>query len=188
MPKSSESSENNKEADKEAALRFRAALTVDPAQAEALLARDPGLINRPVYGECESALHYFATEGEADIVSWLLDRGASPDGVADDSFPLHDAALLGHQEVCRVLLRHGVRPDRKDAMEETALHKASATGRVEIVRALLAAGADPSIENDLGETPAAKAHPRKRNALLAEFDAHSRRSQPVRRKGGAGPK
>ena len=36
-------------------------------------------------------------------------------------YPLHDAAQLGHREVCEALLQHGANPDLKDFLGETAI-------------------------------------------------------------------
>lgn len=157
----------------EIAREFRYALATDLEVAESLFRKRPELIDYPVYGDSESALHFFATENRADIVAWLIDHGANPNGIADDNFPLHAACQLGHLEVCRVLLGAGAKPNLKDFVEETALHKASCTGRLEILELLLNSGADPSITEMCGELPVDQALPRKSDEVRSVFDRHA---------------
>jgi ankyrin repeat protein len=157
---------------KENAYAFRHALTSDRSEAGRLLKLHPELIDFPVFGNSESALHFFAVENEIEIVRWLLAHGANPRGIADDDSPLHDAAQLGHEEVCRELLKAGSDPNRLDSVGETALHKASAGGYVTIIQLLLASGADPAIKEMCGELPIDKALPRKRDEVRAVFDRY----------------
>ena len=85
---------------KEVASEFRAALVSDLALASRLLLKHLSLIDHPVFGRTESALHFFATEKRADVARWLLSKGANPNGIATGDSPLHAAAQLGHREVC----------------------------------------------------------------------------------------
>ena len=63
-----------------------------------------------------SALHYAATAGHANIVSWLLDSGADADarwgwgGVPGKSV-LWEAAFWGRADVVEILLSHGADPE-----------------------------------------------------------------------------
>ena len=157
----------------ETANEFRCLLAADLPRAGSLLALQPSLINYPVYGSSESALHYFATENRPDIVAWLLAHGANPNGIKDGDSPLHAAAQLGHQDACRALIEAGADLDRRDSLGETALHKASSGGYVEIIRTLLDAGADPSITETCGEAPIDQALPRKRDQVRAVFATHT---------------
>ena len=161
---------------KEIAHEFRGELSVDLSRAGELLGKHPQLIDYPVFGDSESALHFFATENRADIVRWLLSHGSNPNGITDDDSPLHAAAQLGHQEICELLVEGGAALDRIDSLGETALHKASCGGRCEIIALLLSAGADPSITEMCGETPIDQALPRKRDQVRAEFERHAQSS------------
>ncbi|MEM7479849.1 MAG: ankyrin repeat domain-containing protein [Acidobacteriota bacterium] len=160
---------------KDNAHAFRAALIGDRMKAERLLKRYPGLIDYPVYGDSESALHFFAVENQIDVVNWLLARGANPQGVAGDDSPLHNAAQLGHEDVCRALLKAGSDPNRPDDGGETALHKASAHGYVRVIELLLAYGADPAVAEACGQLPVDMALPRKRDEVRAVFVRHADR-------------
>ncbi|MGL4399317.1 MAG: ankyrin repeat domain-containing protein [Luteolibacter sp.] len=158
---------------KNLASEFRAALVSDLALAARLLVKHPSLIDQPVFGRSESALHFFATENRADVARWLLSKGANPNGTATGDSPLHAAAQLGHREVCQALIQAGANLDLQDNLGETALHKASSGGYVELIIALLDAGADPAIAEPCGELPVDQALPRKCEQITAVFNAHT---------------
>ena len=107
-----------------------------------------------------------AREGDAAIVSLLLDHGAgeSPGFVQkaaeyaaingnEDAYrvladhgarpTLKSAAALGHEDEVRALLAAGTDPDGTGALESPPLNAAAGAGHIEIVRMLLEAGADP---------------------------------------------
>ena len=111
-------------------------------------------------------------ENHADIVRWLIAHGANPNGADEDGSPLHDAAQLGHTEVCRTLLTAGADPNQKDHLTQTPLHKASSHGYTAIIELLLESGADPTIPDDCGELPIDQALPRKRDEIHAIFNRH----------------
>jgi ankyrin repeat protein len=155
------------------AYEFRHWLANDLLKAEPILKQYPELINQAVYGDSETALHYFSVENRVDVVTWLLSRGANPNGIASDSFPLHEAAQLGNIEICRILIEAGADPNLPDFIGETALHKASSHAYVEIIDLLLDFGADPTIREMCGELPIDQAPPRKRAKVQAAFDQHA---------------
>ena len=92
----------------------------------------------------------------------LLDHGASANETDEDGdTPLHDAALGGHLEVVRVLLKHPA-VDGADLTAQcrarnndgwTALHKAAEDGHLEICRLLLQHGALVDETDNHGVTP-----------------------------------
>ncbi len=157
------------------ALEFRTALVTDFSVATRLLVKHPGLLDSPVYGRSETALHFYATENLADVVRWLLSKGAKPNGIATGDSPLHAAAQLGHIDVCRALIQAGADLNLQDDLGETPLHKASSGGYLEVITALLEAGADPSIAEPCGELPIDQALTRKRDKILALFDSHTKK-------------
>ncbi len=162
---------------KDNAYAFRHALTADRDEAGRLLRVHPELIDYPVFGDSESALHFFAVENQVEIVRWLLTHRANPNGIAEDDSPLHGAAQLGHEDICRDLLEAGADPNRVDSLEETALHKASAGGYTAVIQLLLDSGADPAITEMCGELPVDQALPRKRDEVRAVFDRHPSANQ-----------
>lgn len=157
---------------KDNAYAFRRALTADRDEAARLLRLHPELIDHPVFGDSESALHFFAVENKLEIVRWLLSHRANPNGIAKDDSPLHGAAQLGHEDVCRDLLEAGADPNRIDSLEETALHKAAAGGYTAVIDLLLDSGADPTIIEMCGELPVDQALPRKREEVRAVLDRY----------------
>lgn len=154
---------------RERAYEFRALLTADLSKAGGLLDKDPSLLEEPVYGKSETALHFFAVEDEVEIVEWLLARGANPNGQEPDDSPLHVAAVLGNEEICDLLISAGASLNRQDYLQDTPLHKAVEKGEVQIVRRLLEAGADSSIRNGMNELPSDLIPKRKKDEIRAVF-------------------
>ncbi|HYU30170.1 MAG TPA: ankyrin repeat domain-containing protein [Gemmatimonadales bacterium] len=96
----------------------------------------------------EMALRYAAGYGQAEIVSFLLERGVEPDAhTGDGETALFYAVLGSHVEVIRLLLERGARPGMRSPygdMVETAIWRAAHGGNpdrsAEIIEALIAAG------------------------------------------------
>lgn len=113
---------------------------------EFLLTHDPGLLAK----ECDNALQAAAVNGQAEMVTWLIDRGADPcraywRGILDG------AAMGGHRGVLEVLLgRDPTLIDLPDGRGKTALMGASGGGHPELVAWLLTRGADPTRRDDSG--------------------------------------
>jgi cytohesin len=127
-------------------------------------------------GRSDRALHIAAESGHAPIVEMLLEAGADPRPLEDES-PLYRAVARSHADVVDVLLAHGVRPRREclspppmvhhvlydgnrelldrlhQAVTEPPLHRAAARGDVAAVRQLVADGAAFDEANDLCELP-----------------------------------
>lgn len=87
--------------------------------------------------------------GHIDVVSLLLDHGASPEAscLAVGHTALGWAVVQGHGDIVRMLLRRGAAVDGVAAnsfLDRTPLHLASQSGRVDLVGLLLAAGASLS--------------------------------------------
>ena len=162
-----------KTSEAELAIEFRHALANDLTKAESFLRKHTQMIDHPVYGDSESALHFFAVENRSDVVAWLLSHGAKANGIGSRSFPLHEAAQLGNLEICRSLLGANANPNLKDSLDETALHKASSSGHLEIIELLLDSGADPTIPETCEELPIDQALPRKKAAIQEIFKRHA---------------
>ena len=161
----------------EEAYEFRAALANDLSKASIMLQKQPRLLDQPVYGSSESALHFYSAENQIDIVKWLLDHGANPNGVSDGDSPLHSAAQLGHLSVCQALLKAGAKPNLINNLEETALHKASTNGYIDIIQTLLNSVADPNIKEMCGELPIDQALPRKLEQIRSVFKNHAQNNK-----------
>ncbi len=156
------------------AYEFRNALQNNLDEAAQILKKNPQLIHAPVYGKTETALHFFAVENQLETVSWLLSKGAKPDGLDSDETPLIVTSQLGHTDICKTLLDAGANPNFIDELDETPLFKACAGGHLEVIKLLLSAGADPNYTNDLNETPQSHALPRKHEEICSLLSKHGR--------------
>ena len=97
--------------------RFIAACArADRAAADAILAAHPGL--RSELGpEHHLMLHRPAESGNAPVLETMLGCGFNPDARDKDNVtPLHRAAMGGHVEAVRVLLKHGADVAAQDGM------------------------------------------------------------------------
>ena len=77
-----------------------------------------------------TAMHWAASKGHADVVRWLLRAGASPDARNNnDSAPTHSAAGAGRADVLFLLLAEGgADATLRDGCDETARDVAIAAG------------------------------------------------------------
>jgi ankyrin repeat protein len=96
-----------------------------------------------------------ADNGSADAVKSLIRAGAAAgahDGYGNT--PLHRAAMHGHIEVVKLLLReYSAEVNIKNIDGYTPLHLAALIGHLEEVRILLEHSADSTIKNADGDTP-----------------------------------
>jgi ankyrin repeat protein len=131
--------------------RFIAACArADRPAADALLAAHPGL--RSGLGpEHHQMLHRPAESGNAAVLETMLGCGFNPEAKDKDNVtPLHRAAMGGHVEAVRVLLRHGADVNAADGMfsasplvwavEGRGSGKRRGADHVGVARLLIAAG------------------------------------------------
>lgn len=110
-------------------------------------------------------MHLAASNGNAAVVSCLLDHGASPyESWADGRTPIFYAAAYGQHEVIRVLCDFGVDPNARESRREygffldnTPLHYAAINGHGDAVKTLLDMGAEPRIVESHSKQTAAQA-------------------------------
>jgi ankyrin repeat protein len=98
-----------------------------------------------------TALYAAAVGDHADIVKWLLAKGASPHGHGA-SVPILAAAHCG-PETLRALIEAGAKIESKDYNGWTPLFISAANGKAANVRVLLAAKASPNTADPKGHTP-----------------------------------
>jgi len=92
-----------------------------------------------------------AMGGQADVVTFLLDKGFKVDERNEQrQTALMVAAAAGQAEVVKVLLDRGANINAQDAHRRTALNHAVSVGRghVEVVKVLLEKGADIEVRDD----------------------------------------
>lgn len=108
----------------------------------------------PPGGNGKTPLHWAAQGGHAEIVEFLIERGAVVDSqnVADET-PLHYAAALGQSEVVKLLVAKGASLNPKTITGETPLHYSADLGQFESVQLLIEKRADLNVKNNEGRTP-----------------------------------
>jgi ankyrin repeat protein len=118
---------------------------------------DKPLLTSPLFNAilAKDALR-FHTHGQnrhgQEMVEFLLDHGADPSLLAQNSVPLHMAASLGDLDSIKALLKHGARIDDRNEGGETALLiAAQRENGPAVIQELVAAGADIHSLNDLGD-------------------------------------
>lgn len=98
----------------------------------------PGRLDEPLDPMGWTALTTAAAQGHADVVRWLLDAGARPDVVGDDT-ALTVAARRGYDAVVELLVGdQRVDVNHRDGRGFTALMSASLRGHDDVVAILLA--------------------------------------------------
>lgn len=103
-----------------------------------------------------TGLQWAANEGNTELIKYLLDRGAKPDGVAgaDDDTPLMLAARMGHLEAAKLLVQRGAKWQIKSTAGHSPMHLAARNGHLEILRWLVSLGANVNDQDNMGWTPA----------------------------------
>ncbi|MDP6440028.1 MAG: ankyrin repeat domain-containing protein, partial [Candidatus Brocadiia bacterium] len=117
---------------------FLAAAQRDIPRLEAFLEAYPEVLDtRGFFGR--TALFSAATDGDSEVVEFLLKKGAAP-GPKDDqeSTPLHWAAWHGHERVVTLLLEAGAAVDARDDSGHTPLARAAIDGHTQVAKLLLA--------------------------------------------------
>lgn len=134
-----------------------AARTGNIAEAEAALKLFPQDINSTSAQYRETPLHVAAKEGKAEMVSFLLSRGANIE--AKDQYnmtPIFRAASNGHANVVTILIKAGANPNAVADEKYRPIHVAISNGganKEAVVRALVEGGANPNVTDSTGNTP-----------------------------------
>ncbi|CAB1115549.1 unnamed protein product [Ectocarpus sp. CCAP 1310/34] len=119
-------------------------------------------------GDGEAPLHVAAACGSVAATQALLAAGASVDLPfdKDGSSPLSIAALNGHADVAKVLIRHEAGLGATDSEGSTALHQAASKNHAVVVDVLIKAGASLEVLDKSSRTP-----------LVVAFDDFGRRAR-----------
>eukprot|EP00307_Rebecca_sp_RCC1486_P006620 CAMPEP_0119406148 /NCGR_PEP_ID=MMETSP1335-20130426/580_1 /TAXON_ID=259385 /ORGANISM="Chrysoculter rhomboideus, Strain RCC1486" /LENGTH=428 /DNA_ID=CAMNT_0007430213 /DNA_START=94 /DNA_END=1380 /DNA_ORIENTATION=- len=98
----------------------------------------------------KTAAHYAAEYAHADMLDWLISKGADLSLQSLDGWTvLHEACFCGNRKVIELVLKtKQVDIDAKDSHERTALHVASYRCDEPIIELLVEHGADPTLEDD----------------------------------------
>lgn len=103
--------------------------------------------------EGTTALHLAVSQGNAEIVSLLLEAGANPN-IRDEEKQTPLMMLYGENasEILDLLLRAGAKVNVKDTGGRTPLMIAAEEGNIEVIRTLLSAGAKVNKRDNEGRT------------------------------------
>mmetsp|Transcript_126977 Transcript_126977/g.395294 ORF Transcript_126977/g.395294 Transcript_126977/m.395294 type:complete len:313 (+) Transcript_126977:42-980(+) len=114
-------------------------------------------------------LHSAAANGNAELLTRLMDARADPDALDElGATVLEKACIAGSREAARLLLDRGANPRGCLGMPSTPLHRAAVLGGAEgheLVRLLLARRANARALDRQGHTAAEAAHAAKQRAL-----------------------
>jgi hypothetical protein len=91
--------------------------------------------------------------GRKNMVREILKRGVTETSGYFGFTPLHYAAIHGHAEIARMLIKNKCSVDARDSANRTPLHHAASKGHVEVARVLLSAGAEIEAQDADGDTP-----------------------------------
>ncbi|XP_020712175.2 transient receptor potential channel pyrexia-like [Athalia rosae] len=102
-------------------------------------------------GRC--ALHHAAHQGHVEVVSWLLERGATVEARFGVRFLPKDKPYSATSGPKLTSFEIGKNLPLPECWGRTALHQAVKAGHVEVVRLLVDAGANVDAKDDRGVTP-----------------------------------
>ncbi|KAJ1345841.1 NAD(P)H-quinone oxidoreductase subunit 5, chloroplastic [Parelaphostrongylus tenuis] len=105
--------------------------------------------------ENRSCLMWAVCAGNVEVIEYLV-RKTSPDRQARDNHgftALHLAAMVGNENICKVLVRQGWNPSERDKLDNTPLHLAAGRGHTDVVRFLVTAGANMNEKDAMDRTP-----------------------------------
>ncbi|KAF9601038.1 hypothetical protein IFM89_015023 [Coptis chinensis] len=92
-------------------------------------------------------------KGEERAINWLLDNGASINGVDQHGWTaLHRAAFKGQLNAVRAILEKGVNIEARDKDGYTAFYCATESGQAEVIKLLLKNRADAEAQTNKGFT------------------------------------
>jgi len=110
---------------------------------------------------------YAVGSDDSNLLSMLLDRGASPDDrLRRGESALHLAVSAENGDMVRLLLAASAEPNPQNSSGDTPLHLAASRGNPELILALIEAGGDLRLRNEAGQRPLDLAGER---AALAEL-------------------
>jgi len=121
---------------------------------KAILKSKDAKINNGVGPERKMPIHYAASQGNFELVQWLIDNKART--IGNDKFkrtPLIMAVRNGHTRVASLLLKYGADWMQPDSSGNTPLHFAAAYGWQDCIDLLIKVGADINAENSWRVTP-----------------------------------
>jgi ankyrin repeat protein len=134
---------------------FEASMIGNLSEVKEAIKKDPSIVNS-FSSDGFTALHLAAFFGQAEVMQYLIEKGANVNSVARNVMkvmPLHSAAAQSNVRIVELLLDQGALVNAQQEGGFTALHAAAQSGNLEMARLLLKHGADPNAKTDKGQTP-----------------------------------
>ncbi|XP_063721149.1 ankyrin-1-like [Symsagittifera roscoffensis] len=99
-------------------------------------------------------LHKACVGGQVRVAKFLLDNGASVNGVTKKgSMPIHVGGRAGHVEIVKLLIDYGASIDSRTTDCWTVLHESCDNNKIDMVNFLLRQNAKVNTINEKGNTP-----------------------------------
>jgi len=118
-----------------------------------LVSENPASVNA-VDSDSRTPLHWAASAGHEDVITYLLENGADVDKADDSGWTaLHIAVSAGQEEVVQELVGAGADVTRKNDKGIAPLHYAASKSRIEIGRFLISRGADINTRDKANQHP-----------------------------------
>ena len=100
-----------------------------------------------------SMLDYACSQGDTNLVRFLLAKGAKVNECSQQIYPIHTAALNGFADIVSILIENGANIESKDKGDFVPLHFAAREGRYQVVKLLLEKGAQVDSKTRWDQTP-----------------------------------
>ena len=152
-------------------LIFKSAADGNVQAVKSLLAYKPDYATQPDKDTGNTALHYAAQAGHADVVRLLLANGANANARNQDGqTPLHMAVWKVYYRTFDALIEAGAEINAVDKRGNTPLHAAVSRNHIGLIRYLLAHGASTTATNADGRTPWDLAVAQHKTSIIPELE------------------
>jgi ankyrin repeat protein len=137
-----------------------------------LLNDDPAVVHTRD-SEGDTILHKAVSLGNAEIIEYLLEKGANVNARDNSEIrPLHQAARLGYADVAALLISKGADVNAIDFQGQTSIHLATRKGHSAVVVLLASKGAHINVKNIFGDSPLTCALSQKLDPTHAEIASY----------------
>lgn len=132
---------------------FDAVKNNDLVKLKSLVEANPQIVNA-VDESGDMPLHYAVEQGQSEMVSFLISKGADVNGSNVNRItPLHISSSSGNLEITKLLIEKGADIKVSDFRSQTPLHYAAREGYSDITAILIKNGAPLEAKNSYGRTP-----------------------------------
>ena len=112
-------------------------------------------------------LHWASSNGNLDIVKFLLSKGVDMEAEDSDyATALEWASYKGHVLVVEALLDKGANINHRDKEKQTPLHYAVGNNKLPTVKILIERGANKNLKSNKNQTPLELAREKRRKSIV----------------------